>query len=114
MTVDKPSVNLTLTALTAEVKKPEPFVFALNSSKRITFPDLFDRPADEAEEFFSDMQKNGQNDFALLEKWLTKADFAAYKAAKLPLRVHAALIEKVMGYYRTTLGDTGEDAASAS
>lgn len=114
MAVDKPNVNLSLAALEAEVAKPEPFVLALKGGKRITFPDLFDLPADEAEEFFKDFQQGAQNDFAFLEKWLTKADFEAYKAAKIPLRVHGALIERVMNYYQQTVGTPGEDTASAS
>lgn len=112
MAVDKPSVNLTLAALMAETKKPEPFVFALSGSKRITFPDIFDVPAEESLEFFRDMQASGQNDFDLLRKWLSKADFEAYQAAKLPLRVHANLVSQVMDYYRSTMGDLGEDSAS--
>lgn len=114
---DKPSINLSLSALEAEVNKPEPFVFALSGSKRITFPDLFDMPAEDAEAFFDELQSSGQNDFHFLEKWLTKDDFETYKAAKLPLRVHAALVNKVMGYYQATLdtmGKPGEGSASAS
>ncbi|MFM9430064.1 hypothetical protein [Arthrobacter sp. MP_2.3] len=111
---DKPNINLTLAALEAEVAKPEPFVLALRGGKRITFPDLYDMPADEAAEYFKDLESSGQNDFTFLEKWLSKADFEAYKAAKIPLRVHAALVERVMDYYQQTVGTPGEGIASAS
>ena len=111
---DKPNVNLSLAALEAEIGKPEPFVLALSGSKRITFPDLYDIPVDEAEEFFKDLEESKGGDLAMFEKWLSKADFAAYKAAKIPLRVHAALAKKVTDYYQQSMGDAGEDAASAS
>jgi len=112
MAVDKPSINLSLAALEAEVAKPEPFVLALSGGKRVTFPDLFDMPADEATSFFEDLGDN--DDFKFLAKWLSKADFEAYKAAKVPLRVHKVLIQRVMAYYEQTVGTSGEGTASAS
>ncbi|SDK79092.1 hypothetical protein [Arthrobacter sp. ok362] len=114
MAVDKPNVNLSLAALEAEANKPEPFVLALSGSKRITFPDLFDLPVDEAEEFFRDLDQPGKSDFEFLAKWLSKADFDAYKAARVPLRVHKVLIQRVLAYYQQTVGNPGEDTASAS
>lgn len=111
---DKPNINLTLAALEAEVDQPEPFVLALTGSKRITFPDIFNMPADEAESFFADLENSNEKDFTFLAKWLSKADFESYKAAKVPLRVHSALIQKVLSYYNPTMGDSGEGAASAS
>ncbi|MFF1382769.1 hypothetical protein ACFVWT_04305 [Arthrobacter sp. NPDC058288] len=114
MAVDKPNINLTLAALEAEVAKPEPFVLALKGGKRITFPDLYDLPAVEAEAFFAKFEGAGRTDFALLEEWLSKADYEAYVAARLPLRVHGALIERVMAYYQQTVGTPGEDTASES
>ena len=114
MANDKPSINLSLASLEAEVAKPEPFVLALKGGKRVTFPDLFDLPADEAESFFKDLQASGQSDFTFLEKWLDPADFEAYKAAKIPLRVHMAVIERVMAYYQQTVGTPGEGNASES
>lgn len=115
MANDKPSVNLTLASLEAEIAAPEPFILALRGGKRITFPDLYGMPVDEAEEFFKDFNPNsGKNDLNLLEKWLSAADFEAYKAAKIPLRVHGALLERVTNYYQQTVGKPGEDSASKS
>ena len=114
MANDKPNVNLSLAALEAEATKPEPFVLALTGSKRITFPDLYDLPVDEATEFFDDLAANGQTDLDFLAKWLSKADFEAYKAAKVPLRTHKVLIQRVLAYYQQTVGDEGNGAASAS
>lgn len=114
MANDKPTIHLSLSALEAEVAKPEAFVLALSGGKRITFPDLYDMPADEAGQFFKDLEASGQNDFDFLEKWLSAKDFEAYKAEKIPLRLHAALIERVMNYYQQTVGKPGEGPASAS
>ena len=113
MANDKPNINITVAQLEQEAPKPEPYVLALKGGKRVTFPDLYDRPADEAEDFLKSFSKE-QNDFKNLEKWLPKADFEAYKAAKLPLRAHALLIDKVMAYYQSSLGLPGEGDASAS
>lgn len=107
------SVHLTEQDLLDESQAPEPFVFALSSSKRIVFPDLFDLPANEADEFLTEMEKYGKNDFKFLEKWLPEKDFKTYKEANLPLRAHARLMTRVLNYYRATLGDEGEDNASA-
>lgn len=112
MANDKPNINLTLTSLEAEVSKPEPFVLALKGGKRVTFPDIFDMPADEADAFLDDIRSGG--DFRFLEKWLSEADFEAYKAAKIPLRVHMAVVQRVMAYYEGTIGKPGEGNASES
>lgn len=113
MAVDKPNVTLTLATLESEVAKPEPFTIAFKNGKRVTFPDIFDMPAEEAEAFLASME-GAKNDFSALEKWLSKDDFAKYKEAKLSLRVHKALIERVTAYYEQTVGTPGEDPASAS
>jgi hypothetical protein len=112
MAADKPSINLSLASLEAEVAKPEPFVLALKGGKRVTFPDIFDMPADEAETFLDDIRSGG--DFLFLEKWLSKADFEAYRDAKIPLRVHMAVLQRVMDYYQQTVGTPGEGRASAN
>lgn len=113
MTV-KPGINKTLAAFTAEVAIPEPYVLALSGSKRITFPDLFNKPVEEATEFFRDLETTGQNELSYLEKWLSPEDFAAYKAEKIPLRIHAAIMQEIMGYYEASVGTPGEDTASKS
>jgi hypothetical protein len=112
MAADKPTINLSLSALEAEIVKPEPFVLALKDGKRVTFPDIFDRPADEAAEFLSDLRSS--DDFDLMAKWLSEDDFKRYKAAKIPLRSHAAIMQAVMSYYEQTMGTPGEGRASAS
>lgn len=113
MAVDKPNIHLTLTELEAEVGKPEPFVLALRSGKRITFPDIFDMPVEEAETFLKDMDGAG-TDMNALKKWLSADDFAKYKDAKITLRTHSALIERVQAYYEQTVGKPGEGNASES
>lgn len=111
---DTPRVTASLAALEAEAKSPEPFILALPDSRRITFPDLYDIPVEESEEFLSQLKEHGQNDWKFLQKWLSKEDFEAYKAAKVKLRVHAALMTQVLDYYQASFGKPGEGRASAS
>lgn len=101
-----------LTELELEAASPEPFVLALPDSSRITFPDLYDIPAEDGEKFMQDMESAGENDFEFLEKWLTKEDFEKYKGLKLKLRTHALLMNQVLSYYRASLGRPGEGRAS--
>lgn len=111
---DKPNVNLTLSSLKAETASPEPFVFAIDAATRITFPDLFDIPVEEAEAFFEDMDRYGQNDMKFLKKWLSEKDYETYRAAGLNLRTHAAIMRRVLDYYEGTMGRKGEGSASRS
>lgn len=111
---DTPRVNLTLAQLEQQAASPEPFILALKDSQRITFPDLFDMPAEDGEQFLDELNKFGQNDFKFLEKWLSEEDFQKYKDAKITLRQHAALMNQVLGYYQASVGKPGEGVASAS
>lgn len=113
MAVDKPKVNLTFAQLEAEAAAPEPYVFVLPNSKRITFPDIFDMEAEEADDFLEQF-KDAKNDFGILEKWLPKADFEEYRKAKLKLRMHGLLVQKVMAYYENTFGSPEKGNASGN
>jgi hypothetical protein len=114
MAKDTPNINLSLAALEAEVDTPEPFVFALKGGKRITFPDIFDMPLEEATQFLDEVKDIG-DDLQALEKWLSPEDFAKYKDAKLSLRIHRALVDRVTAYYEgSPLGDAGNGGASAN
>lgn len=113
MAVDKPNITQTLAELEAEVGKPEPYVLALKSGKRVTFPDIYDMPAEEGFKFLTDM-KDAENDFTVLERWLSVEDYAKYMEAKVSLRLHGAIMSRVQNYYEETVGKPGEDNASAS
>lgn len=112
---DKPvKPTAVLSELEMEAASPEPFELALPDSTRIVFPDLYDIPAEEGEKFMEDMEKYGENDYEFLEKWLSPKDYEKYVGLKLKLRVHALLMNRVLTYYRSTLGTSGEGRASKS
>lgn len=109
---DKPSApNLTFAALDAE-ETPEPFVYVTKTNHRVTFPDIFEMPADEGQQFLIEVETKPDDE--ILEKWLTKADLEALKKDRLTLRQRMRLMEAVMSYYQSSLGTPGEEQASAS
>lgn len=112
---DKPlAPNLTIDALMAETQAPEPFRFAIGNSKIVTFPDLYDVPVEEAEEFLEQLNNLGSNDMEFLGNWLSEEDFELYKSAGLKLRQHARLMNMVLDYYEASMGKRPEGSASAS
>lgn len=113
MSVDKPTVHLSLAKVRKETVKPEPFGVALSNSKVIVFPDLFAMESEEAENIFASLNESSTN-WVVLRKWLPKADADALKAEKLSVRELASVVQAAVKYYEDTYGDSGNDAASAS
>lgn len=110
---DQPkTVHLTFADLKNEATAPEPFTIQFPNGF-VTFPDLFDREIEEGQKFLAEIEGWGRNDLEVLEKWLPKKDFEILKAAKLKLREHGILMDKVLNYYRNSLGAPGESRASA-
>lgn len=103
MANDKPHVNMTFAQLEEAAPTPEQYVFVLKGGKRVTFPDMYDKEVEEAEKFVDAMEL-AKNELGALKKWLPADDFAAYRDAKLTLRMHLNLMEDVMAYYKQTLG----------
>lgn len=101
-----------LADLEREAASPEPYVLSLPDSSRITFPDLYDIPAEEGEAFMKEMEESGENDYEFLKKWLSPEDYEKYVGLKLKLRTHALLMNDVLSYYRASLGRRGEGNAS--
>lgn len=93
------------------LEKPEPFVYTTKASKRVTFPDVFDMEAEEAENFLREMGTNPWNT-EVLQKWLPAKDYAALKADRLTLRQLSVLFERVQAHYEGRLGDSGEGSDS--
>lgn len=112
MSTDKPKVTYSFSELEAEYGTPEPFVYTTKASKRVTFPDIFDLPAEEAEKFLTDMET--RNDSENLKAWLSGKDHEALVEDKLSLRQRKNLMFKVLNYYQGVMGDSGEDTASGS
>ena len=114
---DKPKIDLILSDLESEIRKPEPFVVVLNSGKRITFKDPFDYKISEREEIlgiYAAAQRGEADDMDLLKKIMSSDDYEKYVDADLPIRTHGALVERVMTHFKGALGDEGNGAASAS
>lgn len=109
---DKPTVNLSIAALEAEIGVVEPYVIALPNSKLITFPDVAGMEAEEAENFLDDIEKSKRNSEAL-KKWLEPKDYESLREAKLSLRTQGFMMRRVGEYYESTLGIKGEGSASA-
>lgn len=109
---DQPIVNLTFTTLDAE-ELPQPYVYMTKKNHRVTFPDIFNMEADEGSKFLREVETSTDDD-AVLKKWLTREDYAAYKEDKLTLRQRMRLMEAVMAYYQNSLGTPGEGQASAN
>lgn len=117
MANDKPKIDLILSDLENEVSKPEPYVVVLKDGKRITFKDPFDFKVSEREEILGiyDAARAGQaDDLDLLKKILSPEDYQKYVDADLSIRIHAALVERVMTHFQGALGNAGEGSASAS
>lgn len=107
---DKPKVHFSYNDLESESNDPDPFVYTTKASKRVTFPDIFDLPADEGEKFLSDMET--LSDSEILKKWLSDKDLKALQEDKLSLRRRSVLMYKVLNYYQGVTGDSGEDTGS--
>lgn len=110
---DQPkTIHLTFSDLKSEAAAPDPFTVQFPNGF-VTFPDIFDRDMEEGQKFLEELQDWGRNDLEMLEKWLPKKDFEILKAAKLKFREHGVLMDKVVHYYRNSLGSPGESNASA-
>ena len=117
MAVDKPKIDLILSDLESEIRRPEPFVVVLKDGKRITFKDPYDFKISERDEILGIYQaaRAGEaDDLDLLKKILSAEDYKRYIDADLPIRTHAALVERVMTHFKGAMGTAGEGSASAS
>lgn len=112
---DTPNVDLVLSDLEKEIKKPEPFVVVLSGSKRITFKDPYAFKISERREVLDlyDQTQDGQaDDLDFLKRILSKSDFEAYVKEDLPIRTHEALTQRVMQHFAGGQADRGNGNAS--
>lgn len=113
MTIDKPTVHLSLSQLRKEVVKPDAFRIALSGSKTITFPDLNAMESEESDELLARIEKK-ESSWDVLNDWLSPADAAALKAEKLSRAEIKHVIEAAGNYYQEAYGTPGNGSASAS
>lgn len=117
-TPDRPQINLVLSDLKKEVeaKRPEPFVIGLSKSQRVTFKYPLVYKTSEREEFqklISDaLERN--NEWPLMERMLSEADLAKYKAEDLDDDVHTQVLEALGNHFGFSqeLAEEGKDSAS--
>jgi len=112
MASDKPKTHFSFSDLD-NIETPEPFVYTTKASKRVTFPDVFDMEALEAEKFLQDLSSSQWNS-DVLKKWLPESDYASLLEDRLTLRQLNTLVERVQSLYEGTLGNPEEGRASAS
>ena len=111
---DTPNISLVLADLEKEIAKPEPFVVVLSKNKRVTFKDPFGFKVSERAEIldlYDKTQRGEADDLDLLKKIMSSADYEKYVAEDLPMRTHAALVERVMAHFEGNLGDAGKGDA---
>ena len=111
---DTPNISLVLADLEKEIAKPEPFVVVLSKNKRVTFKDPFGFKVSERAEIldlYDKTQRGEADDLDLLKKIMSSADYEKYVAEDLPMRTHAALVERVMAHFQGNLGDAGKGDA---
>lgn len=110
---DTPNVDLVLTDLEKEVVRPEDFVVVLSKNKRITFKDLYGFKVSERHEFRELMERRDEvDDIDLLKRCLSPEDLKKYVDEDVNIRIHQALMQKVMAHYQQGLGTPGEGAGS--
>lgn len=113
---DKPTVHFSHSQLKAEAVKPDPFVYVTASGKRVTFPDIYDMDADEAESYLDDVTNGlaSMKSRPVLEKWLGSDQMAKLDEEKFSLRELLILVKHAQGYYESVWADLGEGDGSAN
>ena len=111
---DSPKIDLVLSDLEKEIRKPEPFTVVLSKNKRITFKDPFGFKLSERQrimDLYEASQRGDADDLDLLKEILSEVDFKKYVAEDLPIRTHEALTKTVMNHFQGSLGDAGKGNA---
>lgn len=115
MANDKPKNIVSVSDLDFEAN-PDPVRVPLKGGKFVTFPDVYDMPIEEAEQFFEDVARGQQTGRITpsLKRWLSPDDYAALVEAFPTLRSLMPVVERVMAAYEKSWGAPGEGDASTS
>ena len=110
---DKPLGNIKRIKIENEVN-PDPAQYPLKDGTLVEFPDIFDMPIEQAEEFL-DKANHAQYTGKItpfLKEWLSQEHYQALVAECNTLRKIRPVFEAVMNYYQGIWGDQGEGNAS--
>lgn len=116
MATDKPKNVINVADLDDIAENPDPVRVPVGDSKTVTFPDLFDLPIEQAEEFFAEMYRGMDRAILTpaLKKWLSKDDYDALLKAYPTFRKLNPIIRRVMDKYEASWGAEGEGDASTA
>lgn len=111
---DKPIGNIK--RVTVESENTDPAQYPLSNGKLITFPDVYDLPLEEAEQFFDEIESaQGSGKLSpALKRWLSPEDYKALVAEYPSPRKLGPVVSAVMDHYQGVWGKPGEDDASES
>ena len=110
---DKPLGNIKRIPIETEVNH-DPAKYPLKDGTLVLFPDVYDLPVEEAEQFLdeaSEAQYTGKVT-PVLKKWLSEEHYKALVAEYKSLRQLGAVLQSVMAYYEGVWGNQGEGNAS--
>lgn len=115
MASDKPTNIISVSDLDTETNQ-DPVRVPLKGGKFVTFPDVYDMPLEEAEDFFRALALAEQTAVftPVLKRWLSDDDYKALVEAYPTLRKLQPVIERVMAVYEKSWGPVGEGNASES
>ncbi len=111
--VDTPKVHTSLAALQRERPEGiEPFQLALEDSRIITFPDLFELDYEKAETVMRGAQSGTIAPSEALRLWLSEKDAAALFDRPRSFRDLLAILQAAQAHYEGVYGHQGEGVAS--
>lgn len=117
MANDKPTNVLNVNDLDLEGTASEPLRVPLKgSSGFVTFPNPFDRDAEEAEDFLTSLYAGMQNGKVLpiLQDWLSAEDYKKFRKAYPSYRATLTIVSAVVERMEASFGTPGEGDASES
>src|SRR5690606_42001716 len=116
MAGDKPKNIISVADLDDIAENPDPITIALKDGTKITFPDVYDMPLEEAEAFFRELTR-GMNTGIMtpaLKTWLSEEDYKALTKASPTVRRLGPVIERVMAEYEARCGTEAAGRAPTS
>lgn len=116
MANDKPRNVISVSDLEDIEANPDPVRVPLKGGKFVTFPDVYDMPLEDAEEFFDELARGqAENNLSRpLKRWLSEKDYAALLAQYGTIRKLQPVVERVMAAYEKSWGTVGEGNDSES